>query len=187
MRCRYCRRRCGSTRGAVRHINRSASASATRETSFQWWQSAFERLAARLPACSRAFREVTTAPGRPWRTSSTTVCARTPDVAPSRRSLVITLSENHSVITFQWGGACFEVVVHAYLTIACIRGMRSARPAQGAQGRPMGALREYGGGAYSTSGRVRPGFEPSDRVTVASYCSYNRAYNLTCRLELHRS
>ena len=35
---------------------------------------------------------------------------------------------------------CFEVVVHAYVTIACIRGMRSARPAQGAQGRPMGAL-----------------------------------------------
>ena len=114
----------------------------TRETSFQWWQSAFERLAARLPACSRAFREVTTAPGRPWRTSSTTVCARTPDVAPSRRSLVITLSENHSVITFQWGGACFEVVVHAYLTIhvACTRGMRSSRPAHGAPGRPMGAL-----------------------------------------------
>ena len=36
--------------------------------------------------------------------------------------------------------ACFEVVVHAYLTIACIRGMRSSRPAHGAPGRPMGAL-----------------------------------------------
>ena len=49
-------------------------------------------------------------------------------------------SENQSVDTFQWCAACFEVVVHAYVTIACIHGMRSPRPAHGAAGRPMGAL-----------------------------------------------